>query len=777
MRAWVVRFVVCVLCLGGLLSDDATAVQTYLDQIARDFSWPAYAGSPPGDTNRLFVAESNTGLIKVVDLNTRTTSPTPFLSITTLPTQLFTEQGLLGMAFDPNFSTNGYFYVDYTGNDAQIHVVRYQVQGDPATSLIADPTSAQTVLTIDHPGQAHNGGWLAFGPNDGYLYVGVGDGGNGYDTGPGHNPDTGNAQDITDNLLGKILRVDVHGDDFPADANRNYAIPPSNPFVGKTGDDEIWAYGLRNPWRDSFDRQTGDLWIGDVGQGDREEIDFQSAPSPGGENYGWRLREGTIATPVDGIGGPAPPGAVEPVYDYDHYDPDPTVAGYAVIGGYVYRGPVAAFQGDYFFADYGGNVWKLDPDAVDVRASVTNVRDLLVPNESQLSIPSSFGEDAAGNLYLMNLFVDGGIVYRLATHAQDAAWVGSVTGQGDGTSWGSLGNWVRGGQLGAPFVEEDNLVFYNFSSSSQPVVHLDADHTAAAITFKGSLTLQDHNLQLLSGNITVDGGVTATIKSNLSAESANHSLRKLGPGTLLVDGTAGQTVVKEGTLGGTGTLDYLTVRSGATVSPGDPSGTLWVNNAFKMESGAAMALRVGASSVIPGQPQNGVVAIGGTATVAGELDLSFADFGDGVFVPSIGNVIVAVWAAGGITGSFDSINLPELPSTFIWDTHYTLNAIYFTIDARLPGDYNGDGVVDAADYTVWRDLRGQRGNTLVADSSGPDGVADGLVSRWDYFYWKERFGNAQAGSGGASSVPEPASLWLLLAGILTLCRRRRATVP
>ena len=264
-----------------------------------------YAGSPPGDINRLFVAESNTGLIKVVDLNTRATSPTPFLAITTLPAQLFTEQGLLGMAFDPNFSTNGYFYVDYTGNDAQIHVVRYQVQGDPATSLIADPNSAQTVLTIDHPGQAHNGGWLSFGPKDGYLYVGVGDGGNGYDTGPGHNPDTGNAQDITDNLLGKILRIDVHGDDFPADANRNYAIPPSNPFVGKTGDDEIWAYGLRNPCRTASIARPAICGLETSVKTIAKKSTSKVTSSPGGENYGWRLREGTIATPVDGIGGPA----------------------------------------------------------------------------------------------------------------------------------------------------------------------------------------------------------------------------------------------------------------------------------------------------------------------------------------------------------------------------------------------------------------------------------------------------------------------------------------
>jgi hypothetical protein len=187
-----------------------------------------------------------------------------------------------------------------------------------------------------------------------------------------------------------------------------------------------------------------------------------------------------------------------------------------------------------------------------------------------------------------------------------------------------------------------------------------------------------------------------------------------------------------------------------------------------------MAIRVGTSSSAPGQPQNGFVAAGGAATIAGNLDLTFADLGNGVFVPSIGNLIVAVYSAGGITGTFDSVDLPDLPSAFIWGTHYTPNAIHFSIDARLPRDYNGDGVVDAADYTVWRDSRGQKGDTLVADSNGPDGVPDGIVSHWDYFFWKAHFGDAQDTVGGAASVPDPPTIYLMLIGsaLLLLARRR-----
>jgi hypothetical protein len=229
-----------------------------------------------------------------------------------------------------------------------------------------------------------------------------------------------------------LLRIDVDGDQF-ADANRNYRIPgfqtattnpfapkpdPDNPgqFIDSPGDDEIWAYGLRNPFRDSFDRATGDLWIGDVGQGQREEIDFQLAASDGGENYGWRLREGLIQTPS--VGGAKPPGNVDPVYDYDRNN-DP-FGGSVVTGGYVYRGPDPTLQGKYFFLDSRNspsttddNYWTFDP--ANPFGTVANIDSLLTPNTGLAQFPVSFGEDAAGNLYITYLV--SGEVYRINTDA------------------------------------------------------------------------------------------------------------------------------------------------------------------------------------------------------------------------------------------------------------------------------------------------------------------------------------------------------------------------
>ena len=405
-----------VLAIALELTGAANAQEFSTIRIATGLSLPVFVTQPKGEFDRLFVLEQHTGQIRILRLSTGNVETTPFLTVPGVSQG--TEQGLLGLAFHPDYAHNGFFYVNYTSPDT--HIVRYQVSSDPN---VADPDSATPVLAIPQPQSNHNGGWTAFGP-DGFLYIGMGDGGGGDDNGAGHTAGTGNAQDITDNLLGKILRIDVDGDDFPADSARNYAIPPDNPFVGQTGDDEIWAYGLRNPWRDSFDRATGDLYIGDVGQTACEEVDVQPASSAGGENYGWRLREGVIATPTGGVGGAKPVGAIDPIFDYPHTDatcsdPGAGFTGIAITGGYVYRGPVASLQGLYFFADYGtARLWSLRYDGSAPASfdghNYTELTDhtgepAFTPDAGTIDSVSSFGEDNAGNLYVVDL--DGDVFF------------------------------------------------------------------------------------------------------------------------------------------------------------------------------------------------------------------------------------------------------------------------------------------------------------------------------------------------------------------------------
>jgi hypothetical protein len=206
--------------------------------------------------------------------------------------------------------------------------------------------------------------------------------------------------------MGKQLRIDVNSDSFPADPNKNYAIPSTNPFVGTTGDDEIWSYGLRNPFRASFDRDTGDMWIGDVGQDTREEIDHEPATRSHVSNYGWRLREGNVQTPT--VGGAIPANYVAPVYDYTHGSG--ALQGNAVIGGYVYRGPDPSLQGTYFFADeVSGHKWEMDTSTF----AVTNIDSLLTPNTGAITGPASYAEDAVGNLYLVAY--GSGSVFKINT--------------------------------------------------------------------------------------------------------------------------------------------------------------------------------------------------------------------------------------------------------------------------------------------------------------------------------------------------------------------------
>jgi glucose/arabinose dehydrogenase len=364
-------------------------------RVAQGLSFPLYVTAPPGDTSRIFVVErrgsDNRGRIKIV--RNGAVLSTPFLTTDVLASD--TEQGLLGLAFAPDYATTGRFYVDYTDAGGTTRIVRYQVSPD---SNVADPTGT-VILSVAQPYTNHNGGWIGFGP-DGFLYIAMGDGGSG-----------GDPEDRAQNLnmlLGKILRIDVSGS--------GYTIPPGNPYAGATaGLDEIWCFGLRNPWRDSFDRQTGDFVIADVGQAQREEIDFAPAGTGAGANYGWRCFEGTLpyttstTTPCGSCSNPACP-FVLPSAEYDH-----SGSRCSITGGYVYRGSaIPNLQGSYFYADYcTGQIWSGRFQGGALTGITERTADL-VPAGGQYTIAhvTSFGEDARGELYICD---SDGEVYRIVT--------------------------------------------------------------------------------------------------------------------------------------------------------------------------------------------------------------------------------------------------------------------------------------------------------------------------------------------------------------------------
>jgi hypothetical protein len=344
-----------------------------LVEVASGLDQPLYLTAPAGDP-RLFVVEQ-TGRIRIVSGGALL--PTPFIDLSA-KISAGGERGLLSVAFHPDYIHNGFFYVNYTDTHGDTRVERYHAG---ANANVADPASAKLVLTVAQPYANHNGGLVMFGP-DGYLYVGMGDGGSGGDPqGNGQNPAA---------LLGKILRIDVN-------SAAPYAIPPTNPFVGQTGKrPEIWFTGVRNPWRFSFDREAGLLYLADVGQNAWEEVNVTPA-STGGLNLGWNLME---ATHCYGAGGCSQQGLTLPVLEYSHSD------GCSITGGYVYRGnALPAIRGHYFYADYcEGWIRSFRWDgsqAVDPRSwdlgSIGNV--------------TSFGEDAAHELYVTST---NGKIYRFA---------------------------------------------------------------------------------------------------------------------------------------------------------------------------------------------------------------------------------------------------------------------------------------------------------------------------------------------------------------------------
>ena len=378
-----IELAICMLVLVSCGLAQAQAPTIAVQQIATGLASPVAITHAGDGSGRLFITLQG-GQILIYD-GTRIL-PVPFLDISSL-VSCCGERGLLSVAFHPNYKTNGYFYVNYTEKRAGDTVIaRYRVSSDPN---VADPNPEGILLTISQPFPNHNGGQLQFG-SDGYLYIGMGDGGSGGDQ-------QNNAQN-GQSLLGKMLRIDV------SNVNTNdglpYDIPPNNPFLSDPKvRDEIWALGLRNPWRFSFDRITGDVFIADVGQNSWEEVDVQAASSPGGENYGWRFMEGSHCfNPAISCNNGK---MTLPIVEYSH------ALGCSITGGYRYRGSqIPPLYGIYLYGDYcSGRIWG----AMEISSGTWRTTELL---HTDFAI-STFGEDEAGELYLAHLDRANGAIYRI----------------------------------------------------------------------------------------------------------------------------------------------------------------------------------------------------------------------------------------------------------------------------------------------------------------------------------------------------------------------------
>jgi glucose/arabinose dehydrogenase len=445
------RWGLALVALGGLLSAarPAAAQNQQLGVrpvVTSGLTNPLYVTAAPGDPNNIYIVQQGpapsqtdptTAQIKVFNLQTGALSD--FATISGIST-IGNEQGLLGLAFHPDYQTNGRFFVNVTAPGGAYPSVRTnpsQQLGNGVTQIreyrrstanpnVADPNFFRLLMSFDQPQRNHNGGWLGFSPRPGdagNLYLAFGDGGGADDDDEGHNPTIGNGQDRTV-LLGKMLRINVDRDDFADDATRNYGIPANNPYATATDGSrpEIFLTGLRNPFRASFDRATGDLFIGDVGQNTREELDLQRASNPGGgENYGWRYREGLIPEPRHGSDPlpPGPPVFTDPVFDYVRppppgQQPSSDFFGATIIGGYVYNGTLfPELVGRYIFADFiSGRLYSMSRDAQGQMTFVYHPEVNLAAAVGGLPFGgiTSFGEDLNGEIYLVGR---NGTVYQL----------------------------------------------------------------------------------------------------------------------------------------------------------------------------------------------------------------------------------------------------------------------------------------------------------------------------------------------------------------------------
>jgi uncharacterized protein (TIGR03437 family) len=466
---------------------------------------PVYATHAGDGSGRLFIVEQG-GRIRIAKDGALLSQP--FLDIQSR-VSCCGERGLLSVAFPPGYSSKGHFYVNYTNTAGNTVVARYRITSNPD---VADPASETILLTINQPYSNHNGGQLAFGPRDGYLYIGMGDGGSGGD--PQNNAQTRSA------LLGKMLRIDVESGAAP------YAIPPSNPFLNDAAyRQEIWATGVRNPWRFSFDRETGDLYIADVGQDKYEEVDFQPAASVGGENYGWNVTEGLhcyLQTTCSTTG------FTPPVAEYDHAS-----GGCSVSGGFVYRGTRwPAAKGIYFYGDYcNGKVWGLRRAASQWQSNLLSTTGYSI---------SSFGEDQDGELYVANYAT--GDIYLLAAGTPAVA-AGGVVNAASG-----VGGLVPGGiasLFGSGLTRASGIV----SASSTP---LPVQLAGTSVSVNGTKVpllaiayvngIEQINFQAPFELLAPGTAKLVVTNNGIDSAAADEAVFAAQPGVFTMDGTQGAIV-------------------------------------------------------------------------------------------------------------------------------------------------------------------------------------------------------------------------------------------
>jgi glucose/arabinose dehydrogenase len=649
---------------GEVSSITATRVATGLSQAV-------FSTAAPGDSQRLFVVEQ-TGVIKVVDLVSGQVLATPFL---TVPVDSNGERGLLGMAFDPDYANNGFFYIYRTVPGAIAHneIERYHVS---ANANVADAASATSILNIGNLSAAtnHNGGWIGFGP-DGDLYAAVGE-----------NANSANAQSAS-NLLGKILRIDVHTDAFPADPAKNYAIPADNMFAASAGADEIFALGLRNPFRDSFDRATGDFYIADVGQSAWEEIDI----GQGGANYGWPLFEGPAGSGTIGAGT-----LTAPIFSYDHS------VGQAIIGGYVYRGQSEGLQGQYFFADeVSSKVFTL---GFNGSSWVTTDRTAQIHTDAGAIVtPTSFGEDALGNLYIVGY---GGDVFRLTPDVVSADQGDTLRGfGGDDMMFGGSGNDLLDGGTGKDILSggpgDDRFVFApgygadvinDFVAGGGSVDRIDVTKFASIHTLTDVLA----HANQAGGNTVINFGFGDTltlqnvVKTSLSVD--DFILKSVG----------------QSDFGGNGHDDILWYRDDGTASIWDDG---QIGNGHFVGTGVPLDWHVAGKGDFDGNGHDDILWYRDNATVSiwdkGQIGAAHVIADAGV-VP--GNWHIAATGDFDGNGHDDILWYRDNATVSIWDNG-AIGSAHVIADAGVvpsswhiaaTGDFDGNGHSDI----LWRNDNG-----------------------------------------------------------------------